>query len=183
MKEEIILAGFGGQGVMLAGMLLTYAGMLDNMEVSWLPSYGPEMRGGTANCHVIISDKPISSPVIIFANSVIVMNKPSLDKYESQVVPGGILLVNSSLIEKKVERNDIRILYIPAIEIAKELGNSKTANMVMLGAFLRVKNILSRQTFLKALEAVVGTKNSKLVPMNMLAFEKGEEYVADYNKS
>lgn len=178
MKEQVILAGFGGQGVMLAGMLLAYTGMVEDREVAWLPSYGPEMRGGTANCHVTLSDRPISSPVIVSATSAIIMNKPSLDRFEQYVAPKGIQLVNSSLIEKKSSRDDINTYYIPANEIAAEVGNNKTANMVMLGAFLKISGILKKESFFKALEDVLGKKNMKLIPLNMQAFEKGAEFGA-----
>ena len=135
--ERVICAGFGGQGVMSMGQLLTYAGMLEEKEVSWLPSYGPEMRGGTANCSVTISDMPVGSPVITDdATCAIVMNLPSLDKFENDVVAGGKVLVNSSLIEKKVQTTDVDAYYIPANEIALELGNPRVANMIMLGAYL-----------------------------------------------
>jgi 2-oxoglutarate ferredoxin oxidoreductase subunit gamma len=179
MKEQVILAGFGGQGIMLAGMLMTYAGMLEGREVTWLPSYGPEMRGGTANCHVTLSDKPVSSPVIIKATSAIIMNKPSLDKFESCISPKGILLVNSSLIDKKTSRGDLNAHYIPANEIAAEVGNNKTANIVMLGAFVQATGVLEKQSCNKAMEDVLGKKNPMLLPLNMLAFVKGAEYISN----
>lgn len=180
MKEQIILAGFGGQGVMLAGMLLSYAGMLENREVTWMPSYGPEMRGGTANCHVIISDRAVSSPVIINATSAIVMNKPSLDKFEEKVLPNGLLLVNSSLIDRKTDREDLKAYYVPANDIAVELGNNKIANMVMLGAFVRITGILEKEVIFRAFEDVLGKKKKEMVPINMLAFEKGATYVSQF---
>ncbi len=178
MKEKIILAGFGGQGIMLSGMLLTYAGMHDDHEVSWLPSYGPEMRGGTASCSVTLSDKPISSPVILNATSLIVMNKPSLDKYESMVEAGGKLFVNSSIIDQKAARNDVKAYYIPANAIATESGSNKAANMVMLGAFLRITGILSREMFYKAMCSAISAKNASLIPLNMLAFDKGAAFIS-----
>src|SRR5699024_10889245 len=134
MEERVIMAGFGGQGVMAIGQLLTYGGMVENKNVSWLPSYGPEMRGGTANCGVIVSDEPVGSPVVVNSTSAIIMNKPSLDKFEDSIINGGKLFINSSLIEQKAKRDDIDIYYIPANEIADEIGNARVANMVMLGA-------------------------------------------------
>ena len=142
-EEKIIMAGFGGQGVMSMGQLLTYAGMIEEKNVSWLPSYGPEMRGGTANCAVIVSDKQVGSPIITSdATAAIVMNLPSLDKFEADVNKGGNLLVNSSLIEKKASREDLNVFYIKANEIANELGNAKVANMVMLGAYLEITKVV-----------------------------------------
>lgn len=137
MIEQVIMAGFGGQGVMSMGQLLAYSGMLEGKNVSWLPSYGPEMRGGTANCNVIVSDDEIGSPIVTEATAVIAMNLPSLDKFEHSVMPGGTLIINSSLIERKCSRTDIDVFYIPANEIADELGNNRVANMVMLGAYLK----------------------------------------------
>lgn len=134
MTHEIILAGFGGQGVMVMGQLLTYAGMLEGAHVSWIPSYGPEMRGGTANCSVIISQEPIGSPIVTEATAVVAMNLPSLEKFESSLSPGGILVLNSSLIDRESKRDDIVTYKVPANDIANSLGNARMANMVALGA-------------------------------------------------
>ena len=177
MNEKIILSGFGGQGVMLAGMILAQAGLLEQREVSWLPSYGPEMRGGTANCHVTISDRPIASPVILSANCAIVMNLPSFVRYESQVAPGGVFLINSSLIEKKAKRDDIRVFYLPASELAMELGNKKAANMVMLGAYSRAAGMLKRDVFARALDNMSDKKGDMPTELNLRAFELGSEYI------
>lgn len=172
--EKIILAGFGGQGVMSAGQLLTYAGMLENKQVSWLPSYGPEMRGGAANCSVMVSDSPVGSPIITNdATSAIIMNLPSLDKFENDVAKDGILLVNSSLIERKVEREDVTAHYVPANEIANELGNSRVANMVMLGAFLEATKAVETDSVLEAFKKVYGPRKEHLVPLNKEALERG----------
>ncbi|WZL72403.1 2-oxoacid:acceptor oxidoreductase family protein [Clostridiaceae bacterium 35-E11] len=171
--QEIICAGFGGQGVMSMGQLLTYSGMLEEKHVSWLPSYGPEMRGGTANCSVIVSDKPIGSPIVTDATSAIVMNLPSLLKFEKDVVKDGLLLVNSSLIEAKTTREDIKAYYIPANEIAGEIGNAKAANMVMLGAFLELTKIVEVESVLSAFKKVFGPSKEHLIPMNKEALEKG----------
>lgn len=175
MEERIVVAGFGGQGVMAIGQLLTYAGMIENRHVSWLPSYGPEMRGGTANCNVIVSDEPIGAPVIEEANAAIVMNKPSLDKFENNVLKGGKLFINSSLIDKKVERDDIDVYYIPANEIANELGNDRVANMVILGAYLEATKLVKEESVLEAFTKVFGENKAHLLPLNKEAIEKGRE--------
>jgi len=176
--EKIILAGFGGQGVMSAGQLLTYAGMIENKQVSWLPSYGPEMRGGTANCGVMISDSPIGSPIITNdATSAIIMNLPSLDKFEKDLVENGVLLINSSLIEKKASRDDIKTYYVPANEIANEIGNSRVANMVMVGAYLEITKTLKVESVLDAFKKVYGPTKEHLVPLNKEALERGAAVV------
>ncbi|WP_313757649.1 2-oxoacid:acceptor oxidoreductase family protein [Tissierella sp.] len=176
MEERIVIAGFGGQGVMALGQLLTYSGMIENKKVSWLPSYGPEMRGGTANCNVIISSDEVGSPVVIDSTSAIVMNRPSLDKFENLVVPGGRLFINSSLIDRKCTRDDIEIYYVPANEIADKVGNPRTANMVMLGAFLEATKAVEVDSILnKAFTAVFGENRAHLLPINKEALEKGAE--------
>lgn len=178
MEERIVIAGFGGQGVMALGQLLTYSGMIENKRVSWLPSYGPEMRGGTANCNVIISTDAVGSPVVTESTAAIVMNRPSLDKFENTVVPGGKLFINSSLIDRKSTREDIQVYYIPANEIANELGNPRVANMVMLGAFLEATKAVEVESVLnKAFTAVFGENRSHLLPINKEAIEKGSEIV------
>lgn len=177
MEERIIIAGFGGQGVMAMGQLLTYSGMIEDKKVSWLPSYGPEMRGGTANCNVIISTDPVGSPVVVEATTAIVLNKPSLDKFESAVIPGGRLFINSSLIDRKSTRDDIEVYYIPANDIANDLGNSRIANMVMLGAYLGVVNPVEFESIHKAFGKVFGESKSHLLPINKEALEKGTELV------
>lgn len=162
MEERLISAGFGGQGVLAAGMLCAYAGMIEGREVSWVPSYGPEMRGGTANCSVTVSDEPVGSPIITKPTSAIIMNIPSLNKYEPMIESGGMIFVNSSLVKDKVKRDDIKAFYIPAEKIAVELGNKKTANLVMLGAFLEATNCVKHDTVIdKAFDAVF---RSKLTP-------------------
>lgn len=176
MKEEIILAGFGGQGIMLMGKLISYAGMKDEKEVSWMPSYGPEMRGGTANCTVIVSDKKIPSPMSSNPDTIIVMNLPSLDKFLPKVKSGGTVLLNSSLIDKDVTRDDVKVIKVPANEIANELGNAKVANMVMLGSYLAEKDIIKPETVKKSLEDVLSARNQKLVDMNVKALERGKEF-------
>jgi 2-oxoglutarate ferredoxin oxidoreductase subunit gamma len=178
MIEKVTMAGFGGQGVMAIGKLLAYAGMLEEKQVSWLPSYGPEMRGGTANCDVIVSDKLIGSPVLTDdATAVIVMNLPSMDKFESHLAKDGKLIVNRSLISKKATRDDIGVYYVDANEIAAEIGNPKAANMVMLGAFLELTNIVKPDSVLKAFTKVFGEDKAKFIPLNAMALEKGAEAV------
>ena len=178
MIDKIICAGFGGQGLMSLGMLLTYAGMLENKEVSWCPSYGAEMRGGTANCSVVISDVPVGSPVVSNdATVVVAMNLPSLIKFEKSLIPGAKIFINSSLIERKTSRNDVEAYYIPANEIAGELGNLKNANMVMLGAMLKVIPIVKPESILLAFPKVFGENKAKFVPMNKEAIEKGAESI------
>lgn len=178
MTEKVICAGFGGQGVMSMGQLLTYAGMLEEKEVSWLPSYGPEMRGGTANCSVIVSDTPVGSPVITNdATTAIIMNLPSLLKFEKDVVEGGKIIVNSSLISQKVERIDVEAYYVPANEIALELGNPKVANMVMLGAYLEINKTVEIDSILEAFKKVFGPSKEKFVPLNKEALNRGAQAI------
>ncbi|HWR45594.1 2-oxoacid:acceptor oxidoreductase family protein [Sporomusa sp.] len=176
MTHEIIMAGFGGQGVMLMGQLLTYAGMIENKQVSWIPSYGPEMRGGTANCSVIISDEPIGAPIVSEPNLVIAMNLPSLDKFEPLLQPGGILIINSSLIERGAKRTDITAYQIPANEIAAELGNTKTANMVIVGSLIGAAEVVSADAVLKAF-AKMFAKKPELLAINESAIRRGMKYI------
>jgi len=178
LNEKVICAGFGGQGVMLMGQLISYAGMIEGKEVSWLPSYGPEMRGGTANCSVMVSDRPIGSPVITDnATTAIVMNLPSLDKFEADIIKGGNLLINSSLIEKKAKRDDVVAYYVPANEIANEIGNAKTANMVMLGAYLALTHSVSEDAIMGALEKTLGKTKAHLIEINKVALERGMQAI------
>ena len=173
---RVICAGFGGQGVMSMGQLLTYAGMLEGKEVSWLPSYGPEMRGGTANCAVTVSDQVVGSPLITDdATAAVLMNLPAFLKFQKDVVPGGKILVNSSLIKEKVERDDVDVYYIPANDLAVELGNPKVANMIMLGAYLGVSGTVEVDSVLEAFKKVFGERKAKFIPLNRKALEKGIE--------
>lgn len=176
MEEKIIVAGFGGQGVLSLGQFVAYAAMYEGMEVSWLPSYGPEMRGGTSNCSVVVSDKPIGSPIIATPDTLIAMNKPSLDKFVNKVKKGGLIIVNSSLIKEKVERDDVRVLYINANEIALEAGNAKTANIVVLGAFIKMTGILKAEDVKNTIEKIFANK-PKVIPMNKVAFDLGYNFV------
>lgn len=162
MTSEIIMSGFGGQGIMLIGQLMAYAGMLENKQVSWIPSYGPEMRGGTANCSVIVSEEPIGAPIVTEPNALVAMNLPSLDKFEAVVQPNGIIIVNSSLIDKQVHRKDVKAFYIAANELAAELGNPKVANMVILGALIEATQAVNTENVLKAFSKMFAKKPSLL---------------------
>jgi 2-oxoglutarate ferredoxin oxidoreductase subunit gamma len=177
MKEKIIIAGFGGQGVVMAGKLLAYAGMLEGKYVSHYPSYGVEMRGGTANCSVVISDTEVASPLVPHPTTLIVMNAPSLDKFESRVAEGGNIFVNSSLIEREVLREDVQVFYIPANNIAEESGSGKVANLAMIGAFIAVTEVASRETVKDSLSEVISKRNLKYLDINYKAFDRGFEYV------
>ena len=173
MLEQNIFAGFGGQGVLLMGQLLAYAGMLEDKEVSWLPSYGPEMRGGTANCSVVVSDSPVASPIVTMATTVVAMNRPSLDKFEDSVLPDGKLFINSSIIDKKSDRGDVEVYYVTCNEIAEELGNPRVANMVMLGAYIEKTKCVDFESVLQALLYKLGEKKAHLIPLNREALNKG----------
>lgn len=177
MMQKLVIAGFGGQGVMSIGQMLTYGGMMEDKNVSWLPSYGPEMRGGTANCNVIVSESPVASPIVTQATAVIAMNRPSLDKFEALVEKEGLLLINSSLIERKSDREDVSAYYIPANEIADELGNLRIANMVMLGAYLQLTKVVEVDSILEALKKVLGESKAKLIPINREALKRGAQCV------
>jgi len=173
-NEKILCAGFGGQGVMSLGQLLAYAGMIEDKHVSWMPSYGPEMRGGTAYCSVMLSDTPVGSPLINNdATCVIVMNQPSLAKFENAVAPGGILMVNSSMTDTKVTREDITTYYIPALDLATECGNGQAANMIMLGAYITITKIVLMTSVIEAFKKVFGSKAERLLPINEKALNKG----------
>ena len=172
-----IFAGFGGQGVLLIGKLVAYAGMDEGRNVSWLPSYGPEMRGGTANCSVVVSDDPIASPVLSMADCVIAMNTPSLDKFEANVLPGGKLFINSSIIDKKATRTDIDVYYVPCNDIADQLGNPKVLNMARLGAYLEATKVVGVESVLQALLHSLGEKKAHLIPLNRQAIEMGAESI------
>lgn len=173
MTHEVIMAGFGGQGVMAMGKILVEAALKEGKNVSWLPSYGPEMRGGTANCNVIISEEQIGAPTVTEATAALILNRPSLDKYEKDVVPGGALLINSSLIDKKATRTDIKVHYIPANDIANELGTGKIANMVMLGAYLAVSGAAKQDTIMEIITEIFGEKKASVIPVNKEALVRG----------
>lgn len=177
MLDEIIIAGFGGQGVLLMGRLIAYAGMLEGKHVAWMPSYGPEMRGGTANCTVIISTEEVASPVVPNPKTLIAMNQPSLEKFETSVEKGGIIVLNESLISREVKRNDIRVIKVPANDIANQLGNLRVANMVALGSYVALSKSIKMVTVFKALEKSLGKKADNIVTLNKKALERGEKIV------
>ncbi len=176
MIQKVIFAGFGGQGVLFAGKTLAYAGMDNDLQISWLPSYGPEMRGGTANCSVILSDDPIGSPVITQPDILIAMNKPSLEKFENAVAPGGLIVLDSFLIDKKVERDDVEVIYIPAKQLAEENGNANLGNMIMLGAALRREGMLSLEAVCKSVEEHTPQARAALAEVNKKMLTIGYQY-------
>ncbi|MDR3263573.1 MAG: 2-oxoacid:acceptor oxidoreductase family protein [Clostridiales bacterium] len=172
MTEKIIIAGFGGQGVLSLGQFLAYAAMYENQEATWLPSYGPEMRGGTANCSLVISDKPVASPIIETPDCLIALNKPSLDKFINNVRPGGTVIINSSIIHDKIERTDVKAVYLEANEIAAKAGSVKTANVVVLGAYIALSGLFPKES-VKGTIAKIFKKKPDVIPMNLNAFELG----------
>ncbi|MEW5844170.1 MAG: 2-oxoacid:acceptor oxidoreductase family protein [Bacteroidota bacterium] len=181
MTEEIIIAGFGGQGVLSMGQILCYGGVIEGKEVSWMPSYGPEMRGGTANCMVIVSDSKISSPILTKFDIVIALNQPSLDKFESAVKPGGLLIYEASTILNPPTRTDIDILPIEAANEAAKLENTKVMNMIILGSLLKKKQIITFETAIEALKKVLPERYHKLIPLNKIAMEKGMELAEKFH--
>lgn len=172
MQNDVIMAGFGGQGILLIGKMLAYAGMNEGKEVSWLPSYGPEMRGGTCNCTVVISDRPVGSPVIRSPRAVVAMNLPSLDKFEPDLRPGGLLIINSSLIDRGASRDDVEVLLVPANEIAHELGNPRGANMVALGAYIGATGAATLEEVEKVVRETFAAK-PKVIEVNIEALHRG----------
>ena len=172
---QILIAGFGGQGILFAGKFLAYKGLLEDLQVSWLPSYGPEMRGGTANCNVILSEEPVGSPIVTSPDVLIAMNLPSLQKYVDAVVPGGQIYVDSTLIAEKVERTDVEVYYIPATAMANEAGVPTLANMVMMGHVLQHNPELSFNGTEVTVQKLVPPKKAQLVELNMKALEAGRD--------
>jgi 2-oxoglutarate ferredoxin oxidoreductase subunit gamma len=179
MQTEIIIAGFGGQGVLFGGQLLTYAAMDEGKEVTWIPSYGPEMRGGTANCTVVISDDEIGSPMVSNPQAAIVMNLPSLDKYEPLIKPGGVLVINESMVDRKPLRKDINVVMVKANDIAEKLGDRRLSNMVMLGALIANLPVLPQESIKKALEGHLPARHKKMLPMNYQALSEGAKFKAN----
>ena len=173
MKKEIIISGFGGQGGLAIGKNLAEAGMAEGLNVTWAPSYGPEMRGGTANCSVVLSDKPVGSPVFAHPTELIALNEPSLSKFEAGVLPGGMVFVNSDVVTDKVSRSDLTAYYIPCSKIADEVGNAKVSNMVMLGAYVAATGILKQETIEEMIRKMFTGDKAKLVPLNIQAFHRG----------
>ncbi len=176
MQTEVIISGFGGQGVLFAGQLLSYAAMDQGKNVTWIPSYGPEMRGGTANCTVVIANEEIGSPFVKDPQAALVMNLPSLDKYEPLIQPGGVLVVNTSMVNRVPTRTDIKVVNIPANEIAEELGDRRMMNMVMLGGLLTNLPIIKMEDMERSLQAHLPAKLAKLLQANYQALRKGAEY-------
>lgn len=175
MYESVIMSGYGGQGILLMGQLLCYAGMQEGLHVTWMPAYGPEMRGGTANCTVILSTERIGSPVTRYPSSVIALNKPSLDRFEPAITPGGLLVVNSSLVEKNDFRADLQVVIIPANKIAEEIGSLQVTNMAALGAYIMAKKIVSLEAALAALPRMIPGHRRELLPINEKALRRGAE--------
>lgn len=178
MHEEIIFSGFGGQGALFAGQLLTYAALDEGREVTWIPSYGPEMRGGTAHCTVIISDEPIGSPIIRNPMAAVVLNPASMDRYEPLVKPGGVLVVNSSLVRRPATRDDITVIAIPANDIALKVGDIRMTNMALLGALLGVKPIVRPESVRKAMDEHIPARKARFIEPNKQVFQRGLDYVA-----
>lgn len=176
MTKSILLAGFGGQGILFSGKFLAYKGLIEGKEVSWLPSYGPEMRGGTCNCSVIISDEQIGSPIINNPDILVAMNLPSLDKFENDVVPGGQIYVDSTLIERKVSRTDVDIFYIPATKMASDNGIRTLANMIIMGNIIKNCDAIPHENIDKAMAKVVSAKHQDLLGVNINAVELGYNY-------
>jgi 2-oxoglutarate ferredoxin oxidoreductase subunit gamma len=176
MTKEILIAGFGGQGVLFAGKCLAYEGLEENKQVSWLPSYGPEMRGGTASCGVIISDEPVGSPIVSNPTILIAMNLPSLDKYENATVAGGKIFVDSALISREVARKDVDAYYIPATRLANELGTPTLANMIILGKMIKETGLVTLESATEAMKHVVSAKRASLLEANIKALQTGYNY-------
>ena len=178
-ETSIIISGFGGQGTLFAGQVLAYAAMDNGLEVTWIPSYGPEMRGGTANCTVIISNETIGSPLVRNPDIVLALNLPSVDKYEDMIPTGGVLVANSSLVPREIKRKDSTSLLIPVNEIAEEIGLARLGNMIMVGAMIALKPILPLDTVKKALEEHIPERHKKTLPMNFKAMDKGFKFAED----
>lgn len=179
MQTEIIIAGFGGQGVLFAGQLLAYTAMEEGLDVTWYPSYGPEMRGGTANCTVIIADEEIGAPMVSRPTACIAMNLPSLDKYENMVKPNGVLIVDSSMVDRQVNRKDIKSVTLPSSKLAEDLGNKRMSNMIMLGALIaNLPAVISLEAFERSLKEHLPERHMHLLDANLAALEKGATFVA-----
>ena len=176
MTKQVLIAGFGGQGVLFAGKFLAYKGLFEDKQVSWLPSYGPEMRGGTANCSVIVSDEPVGSPIVSNPDILIAMNLPSLDKYENEAVKGATVVVDSTLIERKVVREDINAFYVPATKMAMDMGAPTLANMILLGKVIKESGVVTMDGIEEAMKKVVPPKKADLIEINLKAIRLGYEY-------
>ena len=173
---QILIAGFGGQGVLFAGKFLAYKGLVQDKQVSWLPSYGPEMRGGTANCSVVISDTPVGSPIITNPDVLVAMNLPSLQKFVDSVVPGGKIFIDSTLISAKVERTDVDVFYIPATQMAKDAGFSTLANMILMGKLMKECDAVAYDGNKETLESFIPAKKAKLIDINCRTLQAGYDF-------
>ena len=176
MTTQVLIAGFGGQGVLFAGKFLAYKGLLEERQVSWLPSYGPEMRGGTANCSIILSDYPVGSPIVSKPDVLIAMNLPSIDKYEDSVVSGGVIILDSSLIDRKIKREDVKVFYIPATRMAKENNTPALANMIIIGKLIKETGVVSLEGLDEALKKIVSARHQDLFEVNKNAILCGYNY-------
>ena len=176
---SMILAGFGGQGILFSGKFFAHKGLIEDKNLSWLPSYGPEMRGGTASCSVIIGDEPVGSPIVTRPDVLIAMNLPSLDKYESTVAPGGIIFMDSTLIERKVQRDDVTVYEIPATKMASDNGTPTLANMIIVGKVLEVLGQFEKDGIEAALKKVISAKRADMLETNLGAMVLGRDYVAE----
>ena len=174
--NQILIAGFGGQGVLFAGKFLAYKGMVEEQNVSWLPSYGPEMRGGTANCSVVLSDMPVGSPIITAPDVLVAMNLPSLQKFEGTVVPGGKIFVDSALIDEKVERTDVEVFYVPATQMAKDAGFSTLANMILMGKVIKETGCVRFDNNKETFASFIPAKKAKLIDINCQALQAGYDF-------
>ena len=173
---QMLIAGFGGQGVLFLGKIVAYQGLIADKQVSWLPSYGPEMRGGTANCSIIISDTPVGSPIVANPDCLVAMNLPSLDKYESAVVPGGKIFVDSTLIDAKVERTDVEVFYIPATQMAKDAGFATLSNMILMGKLMKECDAVAFAGNKETLESFIPAKKANLIEINCQALKTGYDF-------
>ena len=176
MTTQTLISGFGGQGVLFAGKFLAFKGLVEDKEVSWLPSYGPEMRGGTASCGVILSDEPVGSPIVSNPDVLIAMNLPSLDRYEKDTVKGGFIFVDSTLVSRKVNRDDVKAFYIPATQMAIDAGVPTLANMILIGKMIKETGVFSFDDMIDTVKKLVPAKKQELVEKNMLALEAGYNY-------
>ena len=177
MTTQYLFAGFGGQGILFAGKLLAYKGLIEGKNVSWLPSYGPEMRGGTASCSVIVTDEPIGAPIVLEPDVLIAMNLPSLDRYEKDVVPGGTIYADSSLIERKVKRDDVKVIYIPATQMASDEKLDGLANMIIAGKLLKEEEAFTEESVDKALAKCISARHADLLEFNKRAMQIGSEFM------
>ena len=177
MTYETIMAGFGGQGLLFSGKVLAHAALIEGKELSWLPSYGPEMRGGTCNCSVIVSDTPVGSPIIAHPNILMVMNEPSLDKFEGAVAPGGAVFVDSSLVPRKVSRTDVDAYYVPATKMAGDMEATSLANMILLGAIVEKTKCVRFETVLEALKHTISARKASLLDLNLKAVGAGRDFM------